>query len=281
MRLDRALHDGEAQAAAAGPSRHERLEEALLDLVRDARAVVGDLQPCRRLEIRAVAAIHSAGSMPTRTVTRTGWPRAACTALSSRLAPRGAAGPRRPRGPSSSPSPRPPRPVDRSRDAPAPPGRRPSPPREGRPAPTGGPDPREVEELAEQPGQPVALAHDQAGRVPGRPRSRASTARAARTALRMDASGFLISCASDADSAATASSRSARRWSSCNLLELGDVGEDRRHRRQLAILGLKGGGGEADREQPPVGPHHPLPAANLASMPMPATIAAPRSFDCV
>ena len=63
MRLDRALNDGEAKPAAARPSRHERIEQPLPDLGRDARAVVAHLQPHRVLEIgavRVVLALHRA-----------------------------------------------------------------------------------------------------------------------------------------------------------------------------------------------------------------------------
>ena len=84
----------------------------------------------------------------------------------------------------------------------------------------------------------------------------------------MEASGFWISCASDALSAATASSRSARGVELLHFLQVGDVGEDRGHRRRLLRLLTEGGGAEADREDPPalVG-HHPLAPADLAAVP--------------
>ena len=69
------------------------------------------------------------------------------------------------------------------------------------------------------------------------------------TALRIDASGFLISCASDALSSAIPSRRSARRRSDVHALLIGDVLEDRRRRatgRRLVMLGV--GRRDADRK---------------------------------
>ena len=42
MRLDRPLHDGQPEPAAAGPRRDEGLKQPLPDFFRDARAVVTD-----------------------------------------------------------------------------------------------------------------------------------------------------------------------------------------------------------------------------------------------
>ena len=134
----------------------------------------------------------------------------------------------------------------------------------------GGPHPREIKELTQQPGQPVALPHDQAGQelvVLVGLRRRASCS----TELRIEASGFRISCASDADSAATASSRSAPQMQLLKLLRVGDVGEDRGDRRHLAILGLEGGGGQADREHRPLPAPVPSPRLTFRPFRMPAT----------
>ena len=89
---------------------------------------------------------------------------------------------------------------------------------------------REVEELREQATQAIGLAHDERARASARRRPRTGERESCSTALRIDASGFLISCASDADSSATPSSRSARRRSDLHALLIGDVLEDRRRR---------------------------------------------------
>ena len=70
------------------------------------------------------------------------------------------------------------------------------------------------------------------------------------TALRIDASGFLISCASDAESSATPSRRSARSAQRLHALLVGDVLEDRRGRAvgaQAVAVGV--GRRDADRQR--------------------------------
>ncbi len=110
---------------------------------------------------------------------------------------------------------------------------------------------REVEELGEQPRQAIGLPDDEVVSV----RSSAvafGERPSCSTALRMDASGFLISCASEALSSATASSRSARMcsvssrfWSEMSWKIAVAV------RPVAAGLGRRRHGGvEADRELP-------------------------------
>ena len=73
MRLDRPLHDGEAEPAAAGPAGHERLEEPVADVVRECpgpssrtSSRIGDSMPLPR-----GTSLCSAGPVRHRDVDRT------------------------------------------------------------------------------------------------------------------------------------------------------------------------------------------------------------------
>src|SRR6266571_1865323 len=67
MRLDGALHDGEAQPGAPHPPRRERLEQALLQLLRDPGAVVAHPQR-PGFSIPAPPGSSFRGAAPVRTV---------------------------------------------------------------------------------------------------------------------------------------------------------------------------------------------------------------------
>ena len=121
-----------------------------------------------------------------------------------------------------------------------------------------GPHPGEVQELAQQPAQPVALPHDQAGQEPlvlvgvlgaGELLDRAPNRRERITDLvgqrgaqlryRLQPLGPHVEL--------------------LNLLEVRDVGEDGGDRRSLLRLLPEGGGAQADREHPPAALHAPSP----------------------
>ena len=66
VRLDGALHDREAEPAAARTAGDERVEEPLADLLWDARPVVPDLEPDGVLQVGAVghlARLHRAATL--------------------------------------------------------------------------------------------------------------------------------------------------------------------------------------------------------------------------
>ena len=262
--IHRPLHNGQPQAGTAGPAGHEGLEEPFPQLVGNPRAVVPDFQPDRvgRCRTRAAA----------RRLARPGadddldpGPRAACTALSSRLATTRCSR-------SSSPSivVRPPCTRSRSRR------RQSGCSRTSRAAAsatscrsTGSnsrrPDAGKIEKLAQQPAQPVALAHDELGQEPvvliGLGRTGQLFHRAADRGQRVaDLVGQRR-----AQSAATASSRSARRCSSWRRLE-SEISV------KIAVTEggcrrpfVEGGGREADGEDAAVRElHHALRAVHLA-----------------
>ena len=119
----------------------------------------------------------------------------------------------------------------------------------------GGPHPGEVEELAQQPAQPVALPHDQAGKEP-------------LVVVGVLGAGQLLHRASDggervADLVRQRGAQLGYRLQPLgphvellHFLEVRDVGEDGRNRRGLLRLLPEGGGAQPDGEHPPAALHH-------------------------
>ena len=230
--------------------------------------VVPHLQPHRVVQVGAVGNVGPLHRAPTLTVIRIG-PRAACTALRTRLAST-----RCSRSSSPSMMVRPPSTV-MHRVGPAV-GVRPDQPDHGHDHRVeierhelGGPHPGEVEELAQQPAQPVALPDDEAGEE-------------ALVVVGVLGAGELLDRAPDRGQRVPdlVGQRGAQRrhrlqplgagLELLHFLQVGDVGEDGGHRRRLLGLLTERGGAEADGEDAPaVVGHHALAAADLPAVPDP------------